>query len=170
MASTIPPPHIPFASGSSYLPDALVPMPLPFHFLFPGLVLIRRSFPFVFGVLCAPVWIFRLSAFHSPPPKVGPLRAPTASFFYLHLPQRCSSQIAPKPSPYFLVLLFSVCFVCFFLFLQFCRSSPRLFRHTPSTARPFFRASNASFSVRGAPTRRASNDVLQSRNTGSTCT
>jgi hypothetical protein len=76
MASTIPPPHIPFASGSSYLPDALVPMPLPFHFLFPGLVLMRRSFLFVFGVLCAPVWVFRLLAFHNPPPGASLLHAP----------------------------------------------------------------------------------------------
>jgi hypothetical protein len=41
-----------------------------------------------------------------------------------------------------------------FLFLQFCRSSLRLFHRTPSTAGPFStppprRASNASFSVRG---------------------
>jgi hypothetical protein len=41
-----------------------------------------------------------------------------------------------------------------FLFLQFCQSSLRLFRRTPSTVGPFStlpprRASNASFSVRG---------------------
>jgi hypothetical protein len=41
-----------------------------------------------------------------------------------------------------------------FLFLQFCRSSLRLFSRTPSTVGPFStppprRASNASFSVRG---------------------
>jgi hypothetical protein len=35
MAVTIPPPHVPLASGSSNLLDALVPMPLPFLFLSP---------------------------------------------------------------------------------------------------------------------------------------
>jgi hypothetical protein len=132
--------------------------------------------------------------FRSPPPKVGPLRAPTASFSHRHLPQWCSSQIAPEPSPvdrsafcfmFYLVSLYFVSFVlfcfdfhlyfvfvgfpyiffsfslycfslfvsCVFWFLQFCQSSPCLFRHSPSTAWPFsapppHRASNASFSVR----------------------
>jgi hypothetical protein len=99
MASTIAPPHVPFAPGSSYLLDALVPVPLPFFFLFPDLLLVRRSFMFVFGALCAPTWVFRLSAFHSPPPEAGPLRTPSASFSHRHLPQQCYSQIVPKPSP-----------------------------------------------------------------------
>jgi hypothetical protein len=119
----------------SYLLDALVPVPLPFIFLFPGLLLERRSFPFVFGALCAPVWVFWLLAFRSPPLEAGPLRTPTASFSHSHLPQRCSSQIAPEPSP-------------------FCRSSSRLFCRTSSIAGPFSapplcRASNASFNVWG---------------------
>jgi hypothetical protein len=48
----------------------------------------------------------------------------------------------------------SLClFSCVFWFLQFCRSSPRLFRHSPATVGPFSapplrRTSNASFSVR----------------------
>jgi hypothetical protein len=33
MVVTIPPPQVPFAPGSNYLLDALVPMPLPFLFL-----------------------------------------------------------------------------------------------------------------------------------------
>jgi hypothetical protein len=33
MAVAIPPPHVPLAPGSSYLLDALVPVPLPFLFL-----------------------------------------------------------------------------------------------------------------------------------------
>jgi hypothetical protein len=33
MAIAIPPPHVPFAPGSSYLLDALVPVPLSFLFL-----------------------------------------------------------------------------------------------------------------------------------------
>jgi hypothetical protein len=171
-------------------------VPLPFLFLFPGLLLVRRSFPFVFGALCAPVWVFWLLAFRSPPPEASPLRAPIASFSHRHLPQRCSSQISPEPSPvdlsafcfmfslvslYFVsfVLFFvfdflsyfvftgfpCICFIislycsslfvlCVFWFLQFCRSSPRLFCHTLSTAGPFFapplrQASNTSFSVWG---------------------
>jgi hypothetical protein len=52
----------------------------------------------------------------------------------------------------FFVCLFVLC--VFFFFLQFYRSSLRLFCRTPSTARPFSappprRASNAPFSVRG---------------------
>jgi hypothetical protein len=33
MAIAIPPPHVPFALGSSYLLNVLVPVPLPFLFL-----------------------------------------------------------------------------------------------------------------------------------------
>jgi hypothetical protein len=123
MASTIPPPHVPFASGSSYLLNALVPVPLPFFFLFLGLLLVRQSFPFVFGALYAPVWVFRLSAFHSPLPEAGPLCAPTTlSFSHCHLPQRCYSKIAPEPSPvdhstfYFMFSLVSLLFFSFVLF------------------------------------------------------
>jgi hypothetical protein len=36
MAVTIPPPHVPFAPGTSYLLDALVPVPFPFLFLSPA--------------------------------------------------------------------------------------------------------------------------------------
>ena len=49
---------------------------------------------------------------------------------------------------------FSLFVLCVFWFLQFCRSSPHLFRRTLSTARPFSTpppcwASNVSFSIRG---------------------
>jgi hypothetical protein len=69
--------------------------------------------------LC-PVWVFQLLAFHSPPPKIGPLHA--ASFSYRYLPQRCSGQIATEPSPVdcfafcFMVSLVSIYFVSFVLF------------------------------------------------------
>jgi hypothetical protein len=68
------------------------------------------------------VWVFRLSAFCNPPPEVGPLRAPTASFSHRHLPHRCSGRIAPEPSPvecsafsfmFYLVSLYLVSFVLF---------------------------------------------------------
>jgi hypothetical protein len=68
------------------------------------------------------VWVFRLSTFRSPPPEVGPLRAPIASFSHRHLPQRCSGQIAPEPSPVdcsafcFMFYLVSLYFVSFVLF------------------------------------------------------
>ena len=92
-------------------------------------------FPVVFWVLCAPVWVFRLSAFRSPPPEVGPLHAPAASFSHRHLLQRCSGQIAPEPSPVdrstfvivffgfpvfcFLCIIFSLIFLCILLLLGF---------------------------------------------------
>jgi hypothetical protein len=52
------------------------------------------------------------------------------------------------------IAFFFLVFLCVFLFLQFYRSSLRLFCRTPSTAGPFSappprRASNAPFSVRG---------------------
>jgi hypothetical protein len=59
----------------------------------------------------------------------------------------------------FFCICFSISLYCFFLFvllfLQFYRSSLRLFCRTPSTAGPFFappprRASNAPFSVNGS--------------------
>jgi hypothetical protein len=132
MASpAILPPYVPFSSGSSYLLDALVPVLLPFLFLFPSLLLVRGSFPFVFGALCAPVWVFRLLAFRSPPPEASPLRAPTTSFFHRHLPQQCSSQIAPELSLIdhsafcFIFSLVSLYFVSFVLF--FCFDFPLYF-------------------------------------------
>ena len=104
-------------------------MPLPFIFLFPGLLFIWRSFPFVFGAFYAPVWVFRLLAFRSPPPKAGPLRAPITSFSYRHLPRRCSNQIVPEPSSvdrtvfcfmFSLVSLYFVSFVLFFVLIFLC--------------------------------------------------
>jgi hypothetical protein len=128
MASAIPPPHVPFALGSSYLLNALVLVPLPFFFPFLGLLLVHQSFPFVFGALCAPIWVFWLSAFHSPPPEAGPLCAlTTLSFSHCHLPRQCYSKITPEPSPvdhstfYFMFSLVSLFFfhLFYFLFLIF---------------------------------------------------
>ena len=65
----------------------------------------------------APVWVFWLWAFCSPPPEAGPLHAPTASFFHRHLPQWCSGQIALEPSP---VDRSVFCFMFFFGFPVFC--------------------------------------------------
>jgi hypothetical protein len=80
-----------------------------------------------------PVWVFRLSAFCNPPPKVGPLRAPIASFSHCHLPQRCSGHIVPEPSPvdhsafcfmFSLVSLYFVSFVLIFLCILFLLGFP----------------------------------------------
>jgi hypothetical protein len=129
MTTAIPLPHVPFAPGSSYLLDALVLVPLTFLFLSPTSSLYGGLFPCVFGALCAPVWVFRLLAFHSPPPKASLLHAPTTSFSHRHLPQLCSSQIAHEPSPvdhstfYFmfsLVSLYFVSFVLFFVLIFLC--------------------------------------------------
>jgi hypothetical protein len=125
MAVAIPSPHVSFASGSSYLLNALVPMPLHFLFLSPASSLYSSLFHLFLGALCAPVWVFRLSAFHSPPPEASLLRTPTASFSHCHLPQWCSSQIAHEPSPvdhsvfYFMFSLVSLYFVSFDFSLYF---------------------------------------------------
>jgi hypothetical protein len=50
MTVAIPPPHIPLASGSSYLLDALVPVPLPFLFLFPASSLYGGLFHLFLGL------------------------------------------------------------------------------------------------------------------------
>ena len=125
MAPAIPPPHVLFTPGSSYLLDALVPVPLPFLFHFLSLLLVQQSFSICFwGSLCPylGLWVFQLSAFRSPPPEANPLRAPITSFSHHHLPQRCSSQIAPKPSP---VDRFAFCFMfslvsSYFVSFVFC--------------------------------------------------
>ena len=110
-------PAIPFALNSSYLLDALIPVPLPFLFL--GLFLVRRTFSVCFwGSLC-PIWVFRLLAFRSPPLETGPLRAPTASFSHHHLPQQCFGQIVPEPSP---VDHFAFCFMFSLVSLYFVSS------------------------------------------------
>jgi hypothetical protein len=131
MASEHPPPHVPFALSSSYLLDALVPVPLPFIFLFPILLIIQRSFPFVFGALCAPVWVFQLLAFCSPSPKASPLCAPTAFcfifcfdfsfvfffFFLVRFPCICFSISLYCSS------LFVLCVFWFFIVLSFFSTS-----------------------------------------------
>jgi hypothetical protein len=68
--------------------------------------------------------------FHSPPPEVGPLRAPITSFSHRHLPQRSSSQIAHEPS---LVdrsafcFMFSLVPLYFVSFVLFCFDFPLYF-------------------------------------------
>ena len=113
---------------------------------------------------------------------VSPLRVPIAPFSHHHLLQQCFRPDCVRASPvdllafvslfsalfpivfcsYLFSLLFgfdfslycsfSICFVCV-LFLQFCRSPPRLFRHPPPTVgflpRPPRQASNAPFNGRG---------------------
>jgi hypothetical protein len=85
------------------------------------LFFVFSGFPFffsvVFGALYAPVWVFQLSVFCSPPPEAGPLCAPIVSFSYHHLPQWCSGQIALEPSS---VDRSTFCFIFFFGFLVFC--------------------------------------------------
>jgi hypothetical protein len=77
MAVTIPPPHIPFALDSSYLLDALVPMPLPFIFLSPTSSLYGGLFLLFLGLFVplfgsSGFWRFtalRLrQVFYAPPP------------------------------------------------------------------------------------------------------
>jgi hypothetical protein len=50
MTVAIPPPHVPLASGSSYLLDALVPVSLPFLFLSPASSLYGGLFCLFFGL------------------------------------------------------------------------------------------------------------------------
>jgi hypothetical protein len=117
--------HVPFTPGSSYLLDALVPVPLPF--LFPWLPpCMAVVFHLFFGLFVPPVWVLRLLAFCSPSPEAGSLCAPTMSFSHHHHHQRCFGQIALEPSPvdcsafcfmFSLVSLLFVCFVCFLIFI-----------------------------------------------------
>jgi hypothetical protein len=147
----IPPPHVSFAPGSSYLLDALVPVPLPFFF----------SCCRFFSLL----WSSGSWRFRNLPPMAGHLRVLTAPLSHCHLPQLCfrldlvrASPVVDRLAFYFLVLAlffvvfcfclfslffgfgfslycsFSVCFVCV-LFLQFCRSPSRQFRRPPPTVR-----------------------------------
>jgi hypothetical protein len=50
MAVAIPPPHVPLAPSSSYLLDALVPVPLPFLFLSPASSLYGGLFHLFLGL------------------------------------------------------------------------------------------------------------------------
>jgi hypothetical protein len=111
MAVAIPPPHVPLAPGSSYLLDVLVPVPLPFIFS-PGLLLVWRSFPFVFGAFCAPVWVFRLlrfialrlrQVFYAPPPHHSLIAT-----FLSCVPARSHLSLLRL-----IILLFILCFLWF---------------------------------------------------------
>jgi hypothetical protein len=94
------------------------------------------GFPFFFqvffGALCAPVSVFWLLAFRSPLLEASPLRAPIASFFHCHLPQRCSGQIAPEPSPVdhsvfvFVFLWFPCILFPLYFFFFFFAGFPRI--------------------------------------------
>jgi hypothetical protein len=54
MAVAIPPPHVPFAPGSSYLLDVLVLVPLPFLFLSLASSLYDGLFYLFLGLFVAP--------------------------------------------------------------------------------------------------------------------
>jgi hypothetical protein len=187
MAVAIPPPHVSLASGSSYLLDALVPVPLHFLFLSPASSLYGGLFLLFLGLL-VPLFgssgfqrftALRLrQVFYAPPPRHSLIAT-----FLSGVPARSRLSLLRLIIllfilcflwfPYILFPLFIFCFagshcicfsislyyfflsvLCVFLFLQFYRSSLRLFCHTPSTAGPFSvppprRASNAPFSVQG---------------------
>jgi hypothetical protein len=151
----LPPPHAPFAPGSSYLLDVLVPVPLPFFFLFP--------LPFFFSCcwFFSLLWSSESRCFRSPPsvqvicaspPRLSPIATFLSSAFgqILSEPLRLivwrfiSLFLLCFPlffvfvcSPYFLVLVFPYIFLSLFvlcvLFLQFCRSPLRYFCRPPPT-------------------------------------
>ena len=146
----IPPPHVLFAPDSSYLLDALVPVSLPFFFLFP---LPSFSCCWLFSLL----WSSGSRRFRSPPPVAGHLLVLTAPFSHRHLPQWCfqpdlvRASLVDRLTFYFSILaLFPIvfCFVCFpvfwfcfcfvcVLFLQFCRSPLCQFCCPPPIARRY---------------------------------
>jgi hypothetical protein len=108
------PPHVSFALDSSYLLDALVPMPLPFFFLFP--------LPFFFSCchFFSLLWSFGSWCFRSPLSVAGHLCVFTAPFFHRHLPQWCFRPDLVRASlvdRLRFISLFLLCFLLFFVFV-----------------------------------------------------
>jgi hypothetical protein len=119
MAVTIPPPHVPFAPGSSYLLDVLVPVPLPFIFLSPASSLYGGLFHLFLGLF---VPLFRSSSFrrfialrlrqvfYVLPPRHSPIAT-----FLSGVPARSRMRLLRL-----IILLFILCFFGFPIFCFLC--------------------------------------------------
>jgi hypothetical protein len=112
MTVDIPPPHIPFASGFSYLLDTLVPVPLPFFFLSPASSLYGGLFHLFLGLFvprfgysdfrCFTALCLR-QVFYAPPPRHSPI-----STFLSCVPARSRLSLLRL-----IILLFILCFLWF---------------------------------------------------------
>jgi hypothetical protein len=122
MAVTIPPPHVSFTPGSSYLLDALVSVPLPFLFLSPASSLYGGLFHLFLGLFVplfgsSGFWRFialRLrQVFYALPPRHSPIAT-----FPSGVPARSRLSLLRL-----IILLFILCFFGFpifcFLYLFF---------------------------------------------------
>jgi hypothetical protein len=128
MAVAIPPPHVPFAPGSSYLLDALVPVPLPFLFLSPASSLYGGLFHLFLG-LFVPLFgssgfrrftTLRLrQVFYAPPPRHSPIAT-----FLSGVPARSRLSLLRLIILLFIFVFFGFpifCFLClFFDFIFIC--------------------------------------------------
>jgi hypothetical protein len=116
MAIAIPPPHVPFAPSSSYLLDALVPVPLPFLFLSPASSLYGGLFHLFWGLFVPLFESFgfrRFTALH--------LRQVFYALLSRHSPIATFLSGVPARSRLSLLRLIILLFIlCFFGFPIFC--------------------------------------------------
>jgi hypothetical protein len=119
MAVTIPLPHVPLAPGSSYLLDALVPVPLPFLFLSPASSLYGGLFHLFLG-LFVPLFgssgfrrfiaLHLRQVFYALPPRHSPIAT-----FLSDVPARSRLSLLRL-----IILLFILCFFGFPIFCFLC--------------------------------------------------